>query len=526
MTYARTDPPPDPGTRGWDPDPWKPGWQPEPPPPWPTRTIIVENPADDAAAAHHLAQFGFAGGRVVVRPTPGAADTRTLGLDVLSAAGKNPEAAKTERVSGTAWELAQAWLIGSQVTDVVVDRAHRLTGAQASAIGQLAAGTGASLWLIWGGPQPTLEVTELLQAARAIAEPATADVVDQGSLERIALAEFVAALPAPPPPLFTLPDQPATWSTLPTADFTTFLAQARRLLPQTAFTPLAQTYYATAEQADAWIAQHQHLIDPGEEFPVRLGGALAGWLRDHVLGPAPSPPAALVMLRAVQAALFVEGFLLSWDGEALGPDPAQRLPGDLTPAVAGALQAMCRTDTTAATALSLHLNHRPFHFDLIRCQDVAPDGSHIRTQVIADQGVHEALDGPNYTHRRFANPWAKRRTTDSAFWEMTGTETIWIPEAARPILAAHLAWRFGHGADGRHPFFVHPREPGVRPPIQTLREAISRTSRRLGLQAPWVHAGECTYGTDIARSWRAASWMRHRGLTLHPLRSAHATARR
>jgi hypothetical protein len=56
------------------------------------------------------------------------------------------------------------------------------------------------------------------------------------------------------------------------------------------------------------------------------------------------------------------GCLLSWNAEALGPDPAQRLTGDLTTRVAGALHSLARTDIAAATALSLHLNHAPQHF--------------------------------------------------------------------------------------------------------------------------------------------------------------------
>ncbi|MDN5932951.1 MAG: hypothetical protein L0I24_18120, partial [Pseudonocardia sp.] len=65
------------------------------------RTVLVANFGDDVGAATHLAALGGRGdGRVVVvRPTPGAGDLRTLGLDVLVAAGKRPGAAKIERVT-------------------------------------------------------------------------------------------------------------------------------------------------------------------------------------------------------------------------------------------------------------------------------------------------------------------------------------------------------------------------------------------------------------------------------------------
>jgi len=61
-----------------------------------------------------------------------------------------------------------------------------------------------------------------------------------------------------------------------------------------------------------------------------------------------------------------------------GPLPATRLPGNLTSQVAGALQTAVRTDTAAATALSMHLNHGPAFFGPLQLSDVAPDGSAIR----------------------------------------------------------------------------------------------------------------------------------------------------
>jgi hypothetical protein len=101
-------------------------------------------------------------------------------------------------------------------------------------------------------------------------------------------------------------------------------------------------------------------------------------LRDSAIGPAPCGPAALVRLRAVQAALFVRAIVLTWQPGALGPQPASRLPGNLTPEVAGAWQMAVHTDADAATALSVHLNQGPAFFGMLQLSDVAPDGSAIR----------------------------------------------------------------------------------------------------------------------------------------------------
>lgn len=167
---------------------------------------------------------------------------------------------------------------------------------------------------------------------------------------------------------------------------------------------------------------------------------------------------------------------------------------------------MCRTDHAAATALSLHLGHGPADFDLIRCDDVAPDGSTVWGR---DRG--SALEFPAYTSGTYSGKWGLR-TTSRAFEEMDCEEPIQIPPAARPILAAHLALRHGQGARGHDPFFTHPTEPGTRSPASCLREGIARTCRRLGLHAPWVHGGDCKYGLD-ADGWRHTTWMGEWGLT-------------
>jgi hypothetical protein len=212
-----------------------------------------------------------------------------------------------------------------------------------------------------------------------------------------------------------------------------------------------------------------------------------------------------VRLRAVQAALFVRAIALTWQPGPLGPQPASRLPGNLIPQVAGALQTAVRT---AATALSLHLNQGPAFFGVLQLGDVAPDGSAIR--VPADR-ARPSRPGLLPESR---GVYGRMREEEQRSWrEFAAAEPIRIPGCARPLFAAHLAYRRASGASGSDPYFVHPRDPG-QTPKESLREAIRRTSRQIGLDLPWVHGDGCRYGADIGVSWRGQSWLGERGLRL------------
>jgi hypothetical protein len=333
---------------------------------------VVDNAGDDLAAVRHInACGGPAEHRAVLRPTPGAADVATTGWDLLLAAGKPPHAARREHVSALSWEYGQAWLAGSGVTDLVVDRAHLLTRDQADAAAAAAGRAGATLWLLWGtGIDPCTPGYD--GAPHLVAGTRT---------QVISLWEFYRRLPtaAAPPEAAGEPGQPCDWPPLPAADFATFLAACRRYLPRGEFARVARLYYDTAQAADAWLDTYDAPRDPRDgQLTPAFEAALTGWLRDSAIGPAPCGPAGLVRLRAVQAALFIRAIVLSWRPGPLGPLPAARLPGNLTPQVAAALQTAVRTDAAAATALSVHLNQGPAFFSVLQLGDVAPDGSAIR----------------------------------------------------------------------------------------------------------------------------------------------------
>ncbi|MES9604027.1 MULTISPECIES: hypothetical protein [Actinomadura] len=467
-----------------------PGTPPPAPPPDrpPPQLLIVDNAGDDVAAARHLASLGRPpAGRVVVRPTPGALDVLTLGLDLLVAIGKHPHAARDERCSAFSWKLGTAWLQGTGARDVVVDRAHLLSADQLTELATATAGIGANLWLLWSTPTNPFH-DHAVAVARGLFGDRT---------QMLDLWEFQRRLPPPElPPLATGHTDPAAWPVLPAADFTTFLAACRRRLTRADFATVQAVYYDTAEATDTWYSvvlnepTGLHVRPTAGLTGAQVTGAVTGWLRDHAVGPAPTPHAALIRLRAVQAALLVRGILLRWQPDALGPDPARRLPGDLTERIAARLHTIARTDAVAATALSLHLNHTSYRFGELRIEDIAPDGSKIRGPGVGRhpvQRLYRPLNGYDT---------ARSRAEDNAWRELAGPQPIAFPHHARALLTAHLAYRCGEGAADHDPLFAHPDH---RNPATMLREAIRRTCRTLGLDPPWMHPRNCINGMDVGQ---------------------------
>jgi hypothetical protein len=105
--------------------------------------------------------------------------------------------------------------------------------------------------------------------------------------------------------------------------------------------------------------------------------------------------------------------------------------------------------------------------------------------------------------------------TDTPSWrELAAAEPIRIPAHARPLFAAHLAYRRASGAASIDPYFAHPRDPANKPATEILRAAIRSTAQRIGLDLPWMHGDDCRYGADIGLTWRGQSWLAERGLRL------------
>jgi hypothetical protein len=433
--------------------------------------FLVTNAGDEAGTGAYLAALGGPDQhRAVVRPTPGERDVAVLGADVLVALGKNPQVLGAERIGAEAWNLARAWTIGLGVRDLVVDRVHLLTPEQIVALLDLAAGQ-ATVWLIYGG----IDHRDTAEHLEFLGHP----------VEHLPWPQLPTGLrPArAPQDQTTLP-----WPVLPAADFTTFLAACHRHLPRSEFERVATVYESAAQRADVWAGVHRG------SGPTQLTAGLGRWLRDEQLPPTLAPAEALVTLRATQAALFVHGMLLRWNTAALGPEPAGRLPGDLTTGRTAALSAFARTDHTAAAALSLHLNLGPIGFGCWRCGDVSPDGA--------------TLEPP-----REHGPHPGQRPLDA---ELPCDGPISVPAHARPILAAHLAYRRGAAARDQHPLFVHPNDK-TQPIHNGLRSGIQRINERINLNPTWMHRSPCRWGADVGLAPRSPGWLTERGLTMHLL---------
>src|SRR5437773_1395504 len=175
------------------------------------------------------------------------------------------------------------------------------------------------------------------------------------------------------------------------------------------------------------------LSDLSEETggPDEIGDALVHLLRDQTAGTHPAAE-ALIRLRAMQAALFLAGILLRWDTQTLGPDPAARLRGDLTPQVSASLMTMARTDHAALTALALHLNQGPAYFTCWSLTDLAEDGSVLYEPAHHQHNPPKWMSYPNYQAEM------ARRV---GVTEIPCAGPIVIPEHARPIFAAHRVYR-------------------------------------------------------------------------------------
>ncbi|MGW3353046.1 hypothetical protein ACWDA3_57985 [Nonomuraea rubra] len=435
--------------------------------------------------------------RLLIRPTPGAGDELTLGLDVLAALGKNPEGLRRDKIGGAGWELARAWLTATDITDLLIDRANTLPTDRIADLMALADELGLWLRLIWSGDEhlgPTMKL-----------------IIDAGHPDHVIRPQDLPdVLPLPSP---ARPDHAEPWPALPAADFTTFRAACRRHLSPRAFAHADDLYRAAVGRVHAWMADRDPRLYDWLALPspplTDIGVDLIGWLRGTHLGPTAEPAAALIVLRATQAALFRHAILLRWTPATLGPAPAARLPGDLTPARARDLAALAPTDHVAATTLSLHLNLPPTHFGCFRYGDLAADASHLATP-------------PPHSHppppqsKLFYAPNDAPTTLTVAEGELACQGPILIPPHARHLLAAHQALRRRQNAGDDEPLFLNDHDP-ARSPAAILHERTIRTCRRLNLNPPWLHRDPCKYGADVGLTPRSYGWLTERALVLRQL---------
>ncbi|MDQ0935132.1 hypothetical protein [Streptomyces turgidiscabies] len=459
----------------------------------PRRTVrVVIDAGDDPNLNRRLAALEAAS-RIVIRPNPVRSAT-DLVWDVLAAAGKNPAAVHSPRLSvADAWKAVAAWLSAAHVTDVIVERAHRLLPGEPLDLAKLADAIDADLWLIWSSPaDPTRTCNSIESLGRSRRNGGR---LPQSGPHRevqvIGISIFHDLLPLPAPahhqPLH--PDEHADidWPALPTADFPLFLATCRRRLAGDTFDQLNITYRAEAQRTDEFVRRHRHELTPGRT-PGEFQRQLNAYLRDERLGTAASGRLALIRLRAIQAALLTRGVLLRWQSAALGPAAPDRLTTWLTPGICRALRATVSTHAAAVTVLSLHLTAAPDRFVHLLCRNVDEAGRYLYLPTFADHAVYLRADWAHQLDRRDEDECPSYAHT-------TGKTTL--PPYAADIIAAHLAHRRADGAGTRRRFFADPKNPELEASDRALTEVVLRTCRRIGVDPLWLHRGSCQGGTQL-----------------------------
>jgi hypothetical protein len=385
-----------------------------------------------------------------------------------------------------------------RLDELLVDRAHDLPAAIVADLAVLTSAAGARLWLVWSADTSAADtLAALADADRDVALLHLPDVDEL--LEPVTAPYQRHRTPGPG-------DDTSPWPVLPAADFTTFRAACHRLLSSRDYARVDALYCHAADTVDDWI--RQQLPSPTGRPPALddIAQPLAAWLRDVHLGPHPAP-AAVIRLRATQATLFGHGLLLRWNPARLGPDPAGRLPRTLTEQIVTNLTALPRTDHTAVTALSLHLNKGAAHLSCWQIGDLSDDAGTL---------YHR----PTHKHR---HPVYSRELpyqeelADLGVDEQPCTQPVILPPHARPILTAHRAYRLTEGATPTSDLFWYPSASRTRPESAILREAVILSCRRLNLDPPWMHRSPCRNGADTGLRPRIHGWLAERGLTLHEL---------
>ncbi|MEV5576910.1 hypothetical protein AB0L06_43395 [Spirillospora sp. NPDC052269] len=450
---------------------------------------LVHNPGDDVIVTRHLtAIHDVAAGQVVVLPAPdrcstGAAGDRArrirLAMDVLLALGKRlprrPRRGNDADLTEL-WRDIEAWLRAENTRELIIDRAHELRNHELHLLADLAARCQARLWLIWAIRR--LKPGDL---GHLPVQPAT-------------VAEFLTTVGKPR----HRRTRPRAWPPLPSADFTTFLAECRHRLDPADFTRVNRLYTATyrraADQSNPgrW-ARPQHTSTLGRHHLLKLTADL----RDDLIGPATDPAQALIRLRATQAAYLYSGQLyLRWRPETLGAHPARRLLSDLTPHIAAALRGWSRVEVAAATALALYFGRPPgmhsgWHTDL-RLGDLAPDGSWLRMSRDSllntlDPAPLPGNDQPGHQAPRY----------------LPIDYTAVVPAHLQPILAA-----LHTHTSARDPAPDSLLFPDTGP--TTLHDLIAQLQRVL-------HLPDTTDPNRYQHRIPNSTWLNRRGLSLHVL---------
>jgi hypothetical protein len=125
--------------------------------PGPGQITVVVDPDDSVEFARTVGAARRRSGRFVVHTSPKQYVAWRFQTEVLAALGKHWDRAAQGRSGATAAELARAWLRAERARDLVVLRAHQISGPALSWLLSLPVQEGLRLWLI--SPQPLPRVS-------------------------------------------------------------------------------------------------------------------------------------------------------------------------------------------------------------------------------------------------------------------------------------------------------------------------------------------------------------------------------
>jgi len=126
--------------------------------PGPGRITVVVDPDDSVEVACAVGWACRRAGRFVVHTSPGQCRAWRFQDEVLGALGKHWDRA-AQGGDATCAQLAQAWLRAERARELIVLRAHQITGPALSWLLALPAQEGLSVWLI--SPQPLPAVADV-----------------------------------------------------------------------------------------------------------------------------------------------------------------------------------------------------------------------------------------------------------------------------------------------------------------------------------------------------------------------------
>jgi hypothetical protein len=403
-------------------------------PPTSPVTIVLDPDDDYTTTRALLHQHAPADGTIVIHPTPATGGLHTLACDLLHALGKQPSARwETQRTLPELWAQVTAWIIGHQIDEIVLLRAHLQNRVRLARLTALAADTGATLTLVWHAHPPE-DWTAVLPAATLAVLPTLDD--------RPAPQRWRPPDPEPDTqPLYCpahTPGEPghslaAALTTplpaLPGAELATYRTRLRATLPADQFRHADALYTSGMDAACAYLTSHRdydlrRLRTAQADRPIEdrypHGWAALRSLRSFLLGLTSASPSAshtTTLLRGAQAGFLRHGLLLALPDD-LG---AHRGPGyfdaPLTPATADTIRTRVpHPARAAALALVLATGMHPSDLDHIGIDALAHDCStRAMRDYLPDDGhdtvVH--LPIPSYARDLFATARAYAHTHDS-----------------------------------------------------------------------------------------------------------------